>query len=114
MVNQVLETKANSYPTFAGGVNTTHTSNSVCEASTAEPVATHQSSTCDSGWHFKLKIQNQELTWCMDPGAQVSEMPESVYKEPYGTLSKPDRELVGAGNVPLTTVVVALMNLAYR
>jgi len=39
-------------------------------------------------------------------------MPESVYKESYGTPSKPDRELVGAGDVPLTRVGFALMNLA--
>ena len=39
-------------------------------------------------------------------------MPESVYKESYGTLSKPDRELVGAGDIPLTTVGFAPMTLA--
>ena len=38
-------------------------------------------------------------------------MPESAYKESHGTLSKPDRELVGAGDVPLTTVGFAIMNL---
>ena len=63
--------------------------------SSAEPIA---APTSDSGWHIKLKINDQELTWCVDTGAQVSVMPESAYKESYRTLSKPDRELVGASD----------------
>lgn len=39
-------------------------------------------------------------------------MPESPYKESYGPLSKADRELVGAGDVPLMTLGFALTNLA--
>ena len=42
MANQVLQTEADFCPTFFGGVNTTPTSSSVCEASTTEPAATHQ------------------------------------------------------------------------
>ena len=62
-------------------------------------------------WHIQLKINVQELTWCVDTATQVSVMPESAYKESYGKLSKPDRELVGAGDVPLTTVGFTIMNL---
>ena len=39
-------------------------------------------------------------------------MPESLYKELHGLLSKADRELVGAGDVPLMTLGFALMKLA--
>ena len=39
-------------------------------------------------------------------------MAESAYEESYGTLSKPDRELVGVDHVPLRTVGFAILNLA--
>ena len=112
MVNQVFETEVDFWPTFVGGVTTTPTPNPGTEVSSTDTVEVHQISTSDSGWHIKLKLQDQELNWCIDTGAQVSVMPESVYKESYGTLSKPDRELVGAGDVPLTTVGFAPMTLA--
>ena len=79
----------------------------------AEPVANPPTGRSDPGWHVKLKIQDQDmLTWCIDTGAQVSVMPEAIYKSSYGTLSKSDRELVGAGDVPLMTLGCAVMNLA--
>ena len=51
------------------------------------------------------------LTWCIDTGAQVSVVPEATYKSSCGTLSKSDRELVGAGDVPLMTLGCAVMDL---
>ena len=79
----------------------------------AEPVENPQTGRSDPGWHVKLKIQDQDmLTWCIDTGAQVSVMPEAIYKSSYGTLSKSDRELVGAGDVPLVTLGCAVMNLS--
>ena len=42
---------------------------------------------------------------------KVSVMPEAIYKSSYGILSKSDRELVGAGDVPLMTLGCAVMNL---
>ena len=41
----------------------------------------------------------------------MSVMPEAMYKSSYGTLSKSDRELVGAGDVPLVTLGCAVMIL---
>jgi len=38
-------------------------------------------------------------------------MPEAICKSSFGTLSKSDRELVGAGDVPLVTHGCAVMNL---
>jgi len=68
--------------------------------------------TSDPGWHVKLKIQDQDmLTWCTDTGAQVPLMPEAIYKSSYGMLSKSDRELVRAGDVPLVNLGCAVMNL---
>ena len=113
LVSQVLETEPDFCPTFVGGV-TTPISISLPPAPTIEPAAIHQTSTSDSGWYVKLKIQDQELTWCNDTGAQVSLMPESPYKESYGPLSKADRELVGAGDVLLMTLRFALINLALQ
>ena len=94
--------------TFVGGVTTPTCSNT----SKAEPAANSQISRSDPEWHVKLKIQDQDmLTRCIDTGAQVSVMPEHIYKSSYGTLSKSDRELVGAGDVPLKTLGCAVMNL---
>ena len=66
----------------------------------------------DAGWHIKLKIKQQIMTWCIDTGAQVTIMPESVYRESFGELRAPDRELVGAGDSPLETVGMANMKLS--
>ena len=80
--------------------------------SMAEPVANPQTGRSDSGWHVKLKIQDEDmLTWCIDTGAQVSVMPGAIYKSSYGMLSKSDRELVGAGDVPLVILGCTVMNL---
>lgn len=107
-VNEVLETEDDFSLTFVGGVTTPTCSNT----SKAEPAANSQISRSDPGWHVKLKIQDQDtLTRCIDKGAQVSVMPEHIYKSSYGTLSKSDRELVGAGDVPLKTLGCAVMNL---
>ena len=79
----------------------------------AESVANPQSGKSDPGWYVKLKIQDQDmLTWCIDTVAQVCVMPETMYKLSYGTLSISDRELVGAGDVPLVTLRCAVMNIA--
>lgn len=68
--------------------------------------------TSDPGWHVKLKIQDQDmLTWCTGTGAQVSLMPEAIYKSSYEMLSKSDRELVREGDVPLVNLGCAVMNL---
>ena len=78
----------------------------------AEPVSNLQTGRSDPGWHVKLKMKDQHmLTWCTDTGAQVSVTPEAIYKSSYGSLSKSDRELVGAGDVPLMTLGCAVMNL---
>ena len=83
----------------------------VTTTSKTEPAEIQQASNSDSGWHIKLKIQDHELTWCIDTGVQVSVIPESLHKETCGALSEPDRELVGAGDVPLKTLGWIPMNL---
>ena len=78
----------------------------------AGSVANPQSGRSDPGWCIKLKIQEQDmLTCCIDTVPQVSVMPEAIYKSSYGTLSKSDRELVLAGDVPLVTLYCAVMNI---
>ena len=107
-VNQVLEAENDLSPTFVGGVATPTCSN----ISKLEPAANPQTGRSDAGWHVQLKVQDQDmLRWCIDTGAQVSVMPEAIYKSSYGALSKSDRELVGAGDVPLATLGCAVMNL---
>ena len=41
---------------------------------------------------------SHEFTWCIDTGAQVSVMPDHVYRPYFGTLQHPDRQLVGPGD----------------
>lgn len=107
-VNKVLETEDDFSLTFVGGVTTPTCSNT----SKAEPAANSQISRSDPEWHVKLKIQDQDmLTRCINTGAQVFVMPEHIYKSSYGTLSKSDRELVGAGDVALKTLGCAVMNI---
>ena len=63
----------------------------------------------DPGWHIKLTVRNSPLTWCIDTGAQISVMPETVYQPTFGNLVKPDRKLVG----PLDTTGYADMELCH-
>ena len=51
------------------------------------------------------------LTWYTDTGAQVSLMPEAIYKSSYEMLSKSGRELVREGDVPLVNLGCAVMKL---
>lgn len=67
----------------------------------------------DRGWHIKLHSGNDALIWCIDTGAQVSVIPESVYKPSFGKLSVPDRELLGAGDARLDTVGCVEMDLTH-
>ena len=71
----------------------------------------------DSGWHIQLRADKDLLTWCIDTGAQVSVMPESVYnryKPSFGNLSVPDRKLVGAGDATLDTIGCVTMELKHE
>ncbi|KAL8610744.1 hypothetical protein ACOMHN_016727 [Nucella lapillus] len=38
----------------------------------------------DQGWYIKLKIGSQDLTWCIDTGAQVTVMPASLFRPAFG------------------------------
>ncbi|PFX25529.1 Transposon Tf2-9 polyprotein [Stylophora pistillata] len=49
---------------------TTPSSTSLPLTPTIEPASIHQTSTSDSGWYVKLKVQDQELTWRIDTGAE--------------------------------------------
>ena len=92
-VYQVLETEVDLSPTFVGRVTTP----SCSKTSMAEPAANPHTGRLNPGGHVKLKIQDQDiLTRYIDTGAQVSVMPEA--------LSTSDRELAGAGDVPLVTL----------
>ena len=75
--------------------------------------AVHQKHTMDPGWHVKLHSRKDELTWCIDTGAQVSVIPDSVCKPSYGKLSVPDRELLGVGDTKLDTVGCVDMTLSH-
>lgn len=67
----------------------------------------------DSGWHIKLKIGPQNLTWCIDTGAQVTVMPANIFKPAFGQLQPPDRRLLGPGDQPLMVNGFAYMTLVH-
>ena len=106
--NQVLKTEDAFSPTFLGGV----TAPTLSYTSMAKRVAKPQIGWSDPRWHIQLKIQEQDMkTRCTDTRAQVSVMPEAIYKSSYRMLSKSDRELGRAGDVLLVTLGSAVMNL---
>ena len=106
--NQVLETEDAFSPTFLGGV----TAPTLSYTSMAKRVAQRQIGRSDPRWHIQLKIQHQDMkTRCTDTRAQVSVMPEAMYKSLYRMISKSDRELGRAGDVLLVTLGSAVMNL---
>ena len=42
----------------------------------------------EPGWYIKLSVSSQEMTWCIDSGAQVTLMPETMYNPKFGTWLK--------------------------
>ena len=84
-------------PTFVGGIN--------------KDAGIHQIpdvNTNNSGWHIQLKTGNSELTWCIDTGAQVSVMPQSLYDKSFGQLSEPDRHVMEHGTYSVKAICIAL------
>lgn len=65
----------------------------------------------DQGWHIKLKVGSHELTWCIDTGAQVSVMPDHIFKPAFGTLHSSDSTLLGPGDQPLDVKGYVDLNL---
>ena len=61
---------------------------------------------------YQAKDPRRRLTWCIDTGAEVSLMPESIYMPSYGTLSVSDGDLIGIGGVPLVILGSTVMNLS--
>ena len=92
-------------PTFVGVVSTEGHPSHTTEVNLIGPGI----QSIDPGWHIKLTVRNSPLTWCIDTGAQISVMPETVYQPTFGNLVKPDRKLVG----PLDTTGYADMELCH-
>ena len=69
----------------------------------------------DRAWHIKLLVNDDNtssLTWCIDTGAQVSVMPDSLYKSQYGGLQPTDHQLFGPNNSTLDVKGVVEMTLS--
>ena len=95
-------------PTFVGMVSTEGHPAHTTEVNPISP----GTQPIDPGWHIKLTVGNSPMTWCIDTGAQISVMPETVYQPSFGNLVKRDRKLVGAGDTPLDTTGYADMELS--
>ena len=91
LVSQVLETKLSFVPQLLKGLPhplvSTHPEQNQLQFSTT--VSFYQ------GCNFKLKIQGQELTWCINTEAQVSMTPNSIYKVSYRRCQNQTEKLAG-------------------
>ena len=74
----------------------------------------HKLTSTDQGWHIKLKVGSQELTWCIDPGAQVSVMPDHIFKSTFGTLHTSDHQLLGPKDQRIEVKGFVFMKLTHR
>ncbi|EDO44175.1 predicted protein [Nematostella vectensis] len=67
----------NTLPDQDKNVDITSSENQVSEAEALMPeISTDYIR--DPGWHVKLRVEKRELTWCINTGAQVSVMPETL------------------------------------
>lgn len=69
--------------------------------------------TSDAGWHIRLKVGSRQLSWCIDTGAQVTVMPDTVYKPEFGRLQPADRRLFGPGDQSLDVKGYAYITLGH-
>jgi hypothetical protein len=67
----------------------------------------------DAGWHIHLKVGSQQLAWYIDTGAQVTVMPDHIYKPSFGHLHAADRRLLGPGDQPLTVIRFVYVTLGH-
>ena len=64
------------------------------------------------GWYIKLKTGSDILPWYIDSGAEISVMPETLYKKTYGEIQPTRRTLFATGEHPLKTLGCAHMQLS--
>ena len=58
------------------------------------------------GWYIKLKTNSDLLPWYIDSGAEISVMPETLYKKSYGDIHSTGRILFATGENALHTLGV--------
>ena len=56
------------------------------------------------GWYIKLKTNSDLLPWYIDSGAEISVMPETLYKKSYGDIHSTGRILFATGENALHTL----------
>ena len=66
------------------------------------------------GWYIKLKRNSDLLPWYIDSGAEISVMPETLYKKSYGDIHSMGRIQFATGENPLHTLGCVRMELARR
>ena len=64
------------------------------------------------GWYIKLKTNSDLLPWYIDSGAEISVMPETLYKKSYGDIHPTWRSLFATGENPLHTLRCVRMELS--
>ena len=64
------------------------------------------------GWYIKLKTNSDLLPWYIDSGAEISVMPETLYKMSYGNIHPTGRILFATGENPLHTLGCVRMELS--
>ena len=64
------------------------------------------------GWYIKLKTNSDLLPWYIESGAEISVMPETLYKKSYGDIHPTGRILFATGENPLHTLGCVRMELS--
>ena len=72
----------------------------------------HIKSSSSLGWYIILKTNSDLLPWYIDSGAEISVMPETLYKKSYGDIHSTGKTLFATGENPLHTLGYVRMELS--
>ena len=64
------------------------------------------------GWYIKLKTNSDLLPWYIDSSAEISVMPETLYKKSYGNIHSTGRIPFATGENMLHTLGCVCMELS--
>ena len=81
-------------------------------AASSKIISENKSTTSSKGWYIKLKTNSDVLPWYIDSGAEISVMPDALYKKSYGDVQPTRRTLFATGEHPLHTLGCVRMELS--
>ena len=81
-------------------------------AASSKSASERKSKSTSRGWFIKLKTDSDILPWYIDSGAEISVMPDTLYKKSYGEVQPTGRTLFATGEHPLHTLGCVRMRLS--